>query len=128
MMMPDALVLDQLPDSIGLDELRTTLADRGDVARARLALKTMIRRFPDLALQESSVLLKDQRASAELRSTAAIELGRHYDATAEAILLDALAWAPPATIRHVARSIGQIGGEAALQRLGGLSQLRENDV
>jgi hypothetical protein len=99
------------------DLLRAALTERADPWRARLALKTLSRRLPAFARAEARSLLRNREALEELRSTAAIELGRYRDADSEEVLVGALRDARPGLLKHVAKSLGQIGGPEALASL-----------
>lgn len=107
----------QLPQNMSEAELRSALADRKNIGQARLAFKALSQRHSRLALEEAKSILKDNKAPNELRSIAAVELGRHTDAASEEVLISAVSDAPPELLKHVARSLGQTGGPEALERL-----------
>ena len=116
-MVLNAFEPDQMPNDIGSDHLRSALADHTKPLRARLALKILAQRFPNIAAKEARSVLEDRLAPEEIRSTAAVELGRHCDAAGEDVLLDVLSDGNHAVLKHVIRSIGQIGHDRALARL-----------
>jgi hypothetical protein len=108
---------DEFPDNISEDELRATLVDRNNVGRARLALKALSRRQSQFAFIEAQSILKETGVSDELRSVAAIELGRHSTAVSQETLIEVISDATPRLLKHVAKSLGQIGQEAALEKM-----------
>src|SRR5262245_2500635 len=99
------------------DELRTAIANREDPDQARQALKALSQRRSDLAPAAARSIVIDQSANEELRSTSAIELGRYLDGAAEESLLRAMSDASSALLKHIAKSLGQIGGKESLERL-----------
>jgi hypothetical protein len=108
---------DQLPDGLHRDEVLSLLRDRAD-PRARLALARLSTRFPDAAAEQSREIVADRRAPETLRSIAATELGHRAEPDNERALRDTLTQASSALLKHVARSLGRIGGEEAFSALG----------
>ena len=113
----DPLFPAQLPQGITEEKIREALADLNEVQQARLALKTLNQRLPEAGLREARTILKDAKAPEELRSVAAVELGKHPDAASEEILIDTVNAAAPGLLKHVAMSLGRIGGKKALEEL-----------
>jgi hypothetical protein len=107
----------QLPHDIPEQKIREALADFDKVEWASLALKTLNQRSPEKGLIEARTILKDSKAPERIRSVASVELGKHRDDTSEEVLIDTLKSASPALLKHVAKSLGQIGGQKALEEL-----------
>jgi len=107
----------QLPHDIPEQKIREALADFDQVEWASLALKTLNQRSPEQGLIEARTILKDRKAPERIRSVASVELGKHSDAKSEELLIDTLKGASPALLKHVAKSLGQIGGKKALKEL-----------
>jgi hypothetical protein len=103
---------DDLAPGLADAEILELVRDRGDLAAAALA--ELGRRQPDAAGDEAARLVDDRQAPDRLRSAAATELGRQPGARSERALLAALAEEPGGALKHVARSLGRIGGAAAL--------------
>lgn len=115
---------DQLPADIGGDAVLALLRDRRR-PQARLALATLSTRFPDLAEQAARDVVADRESPDALRSVAATELGHHAGRRSERALLAVLDEAAPTVLKHVARSLGRIGGADALAALGRVSATQE---
>jgi hypothetical protein len=111
------LELEQLPDDISAEELRALVADRAEPLRARLAWKALARRYPEVAFSQARLIIQDCAAANDLRSTAAVELGRRVDAASEEVLLHALNNAGSSMLKHIFTSVGRIGSEKALEKL-----------
>jgi hypothetical protein len=107
----------QLPHDISEERIREALADFAQVEWASLALKTLNQRAPEQGLIQSRNILKDNKAPERLRSVASVELGKRSDAKSEELLIDTLKAASPGLLKHVVRSLGQIGGKKALAKL-----------
>jgi len=107
---------DQLPSGLDRDAVVALLRDRRQ-PEARLALKTLSLRFPDLAEAQARSIVADRGTPEALRAVAATELGYHVGPDNERELVRALRDAPPTVLKHVARSLGRIGGADALAAL-----------
>lgn len=107
----------QLPHDIPEERIREVLADFDKVEWASLALKTLNQRAPEKGLIEARSILKDSKAPERIRSVASVELGKHSDTESEELLIDTLKSASPGLLKHVAKSLGQIGGQKALEEL-----------
>ena len=82
-----------------------------------LAAKELTRRDPDAATPLLARVLRDGTAPADLRSVAAVTLGRQPGAEHEAALGAALAAPEPLVVRRAAEALGRIGGREALTAL-----------
>lgn len=93
--------------------------ERPDVAaRLRtLAAKELTRRDLDAATPLLARVLRDETAPADLRSVAAVALGKQPGAEHEAALSAALAAREPLVVRRAAEALGKIGGREALAAL-----------
>jgi hypothetical protein len=93
---------------------------RADVDRV-LALKELLRRRASGRTPLLAELVKDGGAPAELRTTAALALGKEPSAAAEEALIAALQGREPLVARRAAESLGRIGDRRALDALGRIS-------
>ncbi len=97
--------------------LRAAIAQPEDPVRAKLAFKHLVELEGGLSVEEAAAVLLERRSSDELRAAAAVELGRLSPTRAEPALIKALGDAEPALLRHVARSLGLVGGAEAREAL-----------
>lgn len=90
--------------------------DGGARLRA-LAAKELARRDPAAATPLLARVVVDDAAPADLRSVAAVALGRQAEVGQEAALGAALAAREPLVVRRAAEALGRIGGREALAAL-----------
>jgi hypothetical protein len=81
------------------------------------AAKELVRRDPAGTAALLARLVRDGAAPADLRSVAAVALGRQPGAAHEAALTAALAAPEPLVVRRAAEGLGRIGGREALAAL-----------
>jgi HEAT repeats len=100
------------------DEDLLDTAERGkQVHERKAALKELLRRRSPLVRPMLGRLVTDSAAPAELRTTAAVALGREATAANEDALRRALAAEDPAVVSAAAEGLARIGGRAAYDAL-----------
>jgi len=117
MRMRTAMDVDQIPESVGEQELLEALEGRQPQIRPVEALKELQRReSPRLGLLLPRAI-GDKRLPVEIRTAAAVELGKEDRAENRQALAAAIDPKDGETLKHIARSLGQIGDEASLRTL-----------
>lgn len=113
----------QPPELMTDDELVTALNVRLD---PKLALKELASRRSPLVFEPARALVSERDVPLELRTTAAIELGKMAAPENQTALISALDTKEPMLIKNVAIALGRIGDEAALKRLEVINVSPEN--
>ena len=111
---------DQDPILSELDstELVRTIEQADGAVRLRaLAAKELARRNLDAATPLLARVVRDNTAPADLRSVAAVALGKQPGGEQEAALSAALVARDPLVVRRAAEALGKIGGREALAAL-----------
>ncbi len=113
----------QAPEFMTDDDLVATLNVRHDPL---LALKELGRRRSSQVFEPARVFVSEQCIPLELRTTAAIELGKMAAPENQAALIKALDTNEPMLVKNVAIAVGRIGDEAALERLEAIKIIPED--
>lgn len=115
--MINARDVDLIPEKVTEKELLEALEGRLPQIRPVAAFKELqLRKSPRIG-QITLRVLGDQKLPADLRTSAAVELGKEARAENRQALAAAIDPQDPETLKHVARSLGQIGDEASLRAL-----------
>ena len=98
-------------------ELVAVLEKRSEAVPASEALKELNRRRSGKATKIMMGILGDTRYSADLRASAAVELGKSPGVSQRRALAAAVGSREPVVVRRAADALGRIGGEDALEAL-----------
>lgn len=100
-----------------VDELKRAVQGKEASISPQVALRSLVaRRAPGLG-QMARRIARDPESATELRTTAAIELGRSAGAANRTALLELLSSEDPGITRRAAEGLGRIGDAAALEKL-----------
>lgn len=108
------------PARLSENELIAVLDGRSAAASGQEALKEISRRRSGRMTTVMTRMVADPEQPADLRATAAVELGKQTKASHRQALTEALRSTEPAVVRRAAEALGRIGGEAELEELGRL--------
>jgi HEAT repeats len=115
--MSDFCDQEELAETVREEDLiDSALGRRAELDRMTALNELQRRRSPQRGMVLNALLL-DSAAPAELRSTAALALGKEVTPQAEDVLIAALQTAPVTVVRRAAESLGRIGGRRALEAL-----------
>jgi hypothetical protein len=109
--------VDLIPESVTEQELLEALEGRLPQIRPVAALKELQRRKSRRVGHLLLRVLADRELPEDLRASAAVELGKEAQPENRQALATALDPEDVGTLKHVARSLGQIGDESSLRAL-----------
>jgi len=109
--------VDLIPEKVTEHELLEALEGRLPHVRPVAAFKELQLRKSPRIRQITLRVLGDRNLPADLRTSAAVELGKEAKAENRQALVAAIDPQDPETLKHIARSLGQIGDEASLRAL-----------